>query len=57
MRTRTETAQLPLPGGRAPAWLFGRMVQSAREISIHVVTEFGPEGMLRRLSDPNGLRR
>jgi uncharacterized protein len=52
MRGRTGTAQLPLHGGRAPAWLFGRMVQLAREISIHVVTEFGSEEMLRRLSDP-----
>jgi hypothetical protein len=52
MRGRTGTAQLPLHGGRAPAWLFGRMVQLAREISIHVVAEYGPEEMLRRLSDP-----
>jgi hypothetical protein len=28
------------------------MVQLAREITIHVVSEFGPEEMLRRLSDP-----
>ena len=52
MRGRTGTAQLPLHGGRAPAWLFSRMVQLAREITIHVVSEFGPEEMLRRLSDP-----
>lgn len=52
MRGRTGTAQLPLHGGRAPAWLFTRMVKLAREISIHVVSEFGPEEMLRRLSDP-----
>ena len=52
MRARTGTAQLPLHGGRAPAWLFGRMVKLAREISIHIVAEYGPEEMLRRLSDP-----
>ena len=52
MRGRTGYAQLPLHGGRAPAWLFGRMVQLAREISIHIVTEFGPDEILRRLSDP-----
>ena len=52
MRTRTGTAQLPLHGGKAPAWLFSRMVKLAREISIHVASEFGPEEMLRRLSDP-----
>ena len=28
------------------------MVQLAREITIHVVAEFGPKEMLRRLSDP-----
>jgi uncharacterized protein len=52
MRGRTGTAQLPLHGGRAPAWLFGRMVQLAREISIHVVAEYGSDELLRRLSDP-----
>ncbi len=52
MRTRTGTAQLPLHGGKAPAWLFSRMIKLAREISIHIVSEYGPEEMLRRLSDP-----
>jgi len=52
MRGRTGTAQLPLHGGRAPAWLFSRMVKLAREISIHIVSEYGPDEMLRRLSDP-----
>ena len=52
MRARTGYAQLPLHGGRAPAWLFGRMVKLAREISIHIVSEFGPEELLRRLSEP-----
>ena len=52
MRARTGTAQLPLHGGRAPAWLFSRMVRLAREISVHIVSEFGSDEMLRRLSDP-----
>lgn len=52
MRARTGTAQLPLHGGRAPAWLFSRMVKLSREITTHIVAEFGPEEMLRRLSDP-----
>ena len=52
MRSRTGVAQLPLHGGRAPAWLFTRMVKLAREITIHVTAEYGPEEMLRRLSDP-----
>ena len=52
MRARTGTAQLPLHGGRAPAWLFSRMVKLAREVTIHVAAEYGPDEMLRRLSDP-----
>src|SRR5688500_2186768 len=52
MRGRSGYAQLPLHGGRAPAWLFGRMVKLAREITIHIVQEFGPDEVLRRLSDP-----
>jgi uncharacterized protein len=52
MRMRTGTANLPLHGGRAPAWLFSRMVKLAREITIHIVAEYGPAEMLRRLSDP-----
>jgi hypothetical protein len=38
MRGRTGTAQLPLHGGRAPVWLFSRMVRLAREITIHIVS-------------------
>jgi hypothetical protein len=49
---RTGYAQLPLHGGKAPAWLFSRMVRLAREIVGHVVAEYGPDEVLRRLSDP-----
>ena len=49
---RSGTAQLPLHTGRAPAWLFSRMVLLAREITAHVVAEYGSEEVLRRLSDP-----
>lgn len=49
---RTGIANLPLHGGKAPRWLFERMVRLAREISIVIVTEFGPDEMLLRLSDP-----
>src|SRR5919107_5806083 len=52
MRGRTGSANLPLHGGKAPAWLFSRMVKLSREITTHIVAEFGPEEMLRRLSDP-----
>jgi len=49
---RTGTANLPLHGGRAPRWLFQRMSRLAREITIAVVSDGGPELMLRKLSDP-----
>lgn len=50
--TRTGVAHLPLHGGKAPAWLFQRMSRLAREVCIVIVEEFGPEEMLRKLSDP-----
>jgi hypothetical protein len=41
-------------GGKAPAWLFGRMVLLSREILAHLVVEFGPKvrsaGLLDRRS-------
>jgi len=49
---RTGIANLPLHYGKVPPWLFGRMWQLAREITIAIVDEFGVEEMLRRLSDP-----
>jgi len=49
---RTGVANLPLHYGKVPPWLFGRMSQLAREITVVIVDEFGTEEMLRRLSDP-----
>jgi hypothetical protein len=49
---RSGTAHLPLHSGRAPAWLFSRMVRLAREITIHIVSEYGSDEVLRRLADP-----
>lgn len=49
---RTGFADLPLHGGRAPAWLMERMIPLSREIALAVVAEEGPAGLLRRLSDP-----
>jgi hypothetical protein len=49
---RTGTAHLPLHGGRAPRWLFARMVGLSREIVRAIVEEFGPGEMLARVSDP-----
>src|SRR5688572_27692605 len=52
MARRTGFASLPLHGGKAPAWLFGRMVRPSREIIIYLSSESGPAEVLRRLSDP-----
>ena len=49
---RTGIANVPLHYGKAPPWLFQRMVKLAREITLFIVVEFGPEEMLRRMSDP-----
>jgi hypothetical protein len=49
---RTGTAYLPLHYGKAPAWLFQRMKELAREISLVIIDEFGSLEMLKRLSDP-----
>ena len=50
--SRTGLAHLPLHGGKAPRYLFERMVPLSREIVIFLVSEFGREEVLRRLSDP-----
>jgi hypothetical protein len=52
MRARTGSASLPLHSGKAPAWLFSRMIRLSREVATHIVAEFGSDEMLRRLSDP-----
>ena len=49
---RTGYASLPLHGGKAPAWLFSRMVLLSREVLAHIIQEYGPAEVLRRLSDP-----
>jgi len=49
---RTGIANLPLHYGQAPRWLFERMVNLAREITIAIVADFGPDEVLRRLSHP-----
>lgn len=49
---RTGVANLPLHGGRAPRWLFQRMVKLARVITLSIIEEFGPIAFLQRISDP-----
>src|SRR5439155_20867950 len=39
-------------GGKAPPWLFDRMVRLSREIVIYLTREFSAGEVLRRLSDP-----
>ena len=50
--SRTGVANLPLHHGKAPRWLFERMVKLSREIALTIVMEYGPEEMLRHMSDP-----
>src|ERR671915_1771249 len=50
--SRTGYAHLPLHGGKAPRYLFERMVPLSREIVIFLAREFGRDEVLRRLSDP-----
>ena len=49
---RTGVANLPLHGGKAPRWLFDRMVKLSRAIVETMVCESGPEFVLKRLADP-----
>jgi hypothetical protein len=53
---RTGMAYLPLHQGKAPPWLFQRMVKLSRQITIAIVDEYGPHEMLRRLLFPTGSR-
>ena len=48
----TGLAHLPLHGGKAPRYLFERMVPLSREIVVFIASEFGRAEVLRRLSDP-----
>lgn len=46
------TADLPLHGGRVPAWLAHRMTALGTAIAEHVVLDYGAPAFLARLSDP-----
>ncbi|MBN1298107.1 MAG: DUF763 domain-containing protein [Actinobacteria bacterium] len=50
---KTGTVNLPLHGGKAPAWLFSRMSKLSRQILLLMSSEYGPEGILSRISDPH----
>jgi hypothetical protein len=49
---RSGTADLPLHGGRVPAWLGERMTRLGTVVVEHVVASYGTSGLLTRLSDP-----
>jgi len=49
---KTGMTNLPLHGGRAPPWLFRRMVKLAGGITEAIIMEYSGEEFLRRLSDP-----
>jgi hypothetical protein len=49
---RTGFADLPLHLGRAPKWLFERMVKLSRAICEVLIYEYGKDELFRRLSDP-----
>jgi hypothetical protein len=52
MTTRSGYADLPLHGGRVPAWLAARMAALGRVISEAIVHHYGPDELLRRLAHP-----
>jgi hypothetical protein len=49
---RSGTADLPLHGGRVPAWLAERMTRLGTAICESVLLHYGPSELLSRLSDP-----
>jgi len=50
--SRTGVANLPLHPGKAPRWLFKRMVLLSKGITEVMIHEYGKDELLRRLSDP-----
>ncbi|OYD16654.1 hypothetical protein CH330_02305 [candidate division WOR-3 bacterium JGI_Cruoil_03_51_56] len=49
---RSGFADLPLHWGAAPHWFFDRMVKLGRAITEIIVTDYGVDELLRRVSDP-----
>lgn len=52
MAARTGSANLPLHGGRVPAWLATRMAALGRVIAEAIVHHYGRQELLRRLANP-----
>jgi len=51
-KMKTGYANLPLHSGKAPRWLFEKMVRLAREMTWIFVVDYGSAEFFRRLSDP-----
>jgi len=49
---RSGVADLPLHGGRVPAWLADRMTALGTAITESILVHYGPAELLTRLSDP-----
>ncbi|MEF8847546.1 MAG: DUF763 domain-containing protein [Candidatus Thermoplasmatota archaeon] len=49
---KVGTANLPLHGGKAPRWLFKRMVKLSEGIIDAIILEHGVKEFFKRLSDP-----
>jgi hypothetical protein len=52
MARRSGSADLPLHGGRVPAWLVARMAQMGAVICQAIVLHYGRDELLRRLAHP-----
>src|ERR1700684_2401725 len=52
MARRAGSADLPLHGGRVPAWLADRMTRLGTVISEAIVHHYGRDELLRRLANP-----
>ena len=52
MTRRSGSADLPLHGGRVPAWLGQRMARLGAVIAQTIVIEYGRDELLRRLAHP-----
>src|ERR671921_2195598 len=52
MTRRSGSADLPLHGGRVPAWLGQRMTRLGAVIVEAIILEYGRDELLRRLAHP-----
>lgn len=52
MARRAGSADLPLHGGRVPAWLGDRMTRLGTVIAEAIILEYGRDELLRRLAHP-----